>query len=427
MLPNNFQKTTLKNGLRIITVPMEQVRSATLFIMVGAGSRYETRETNGLSHFLEHMFFKGTKKRPTAFDIFSVIDAVGGEYNAGTAKDYIEFHIKTASFHLDLALDVLTDTLLNSKFEDEEIEREKGVITEEINMREDTPMVKVADIFEELLYGDSPLGRDIAGQKEVIKKFKRKDFLSYVKDFFVPNNLVITIAGDFKKRKTLEMISNRFNRLPKSSLPEWEKLEEEQKSPNILLKHKKTDQAHFCLGVRAYPLGHKTRYTMAVLNTILGKTASSRLHTEVREKRGLAYYVRSGRQSYKDVGYWVTQAGVDVGKLGEAVKVILAELVKIKGRKIKIKNEELARAKEHLKGRLILSLESSGAVASLYGGQELLEDKIRTPKQIITRLDKVTIEDVQKAAQEIFTPERLNLAIIGPYKDGDKFEKLLVL
>lgn len=427
MLPNNFQKTTLKNGLRIITIPMEQVKSVSLLIMVGAGSRYETRETNGLSHFLEHMFFKGTKKRPTAFDIFSVIDAVGGEYNAGTAKDYIEFYIKTASSHLDLALDVLTDTLLNSKFEDEEIEREKGVITEEINMREDTPMIKIADVFEKLLYGDSPLGRDIAGKKEVIKKFRRKAFLSYVKNFFLPSNMVITIAGDFKKKKTLEMIGSRFEHLPKSSLPKWKKVEEEQKSPNVLLRHKKTDQAHFCLGVRAYPLGHKTWYTMAVLNTILGETASSRLHTEVREKRGLAYYVRSGRQSYKDVGYWVTQAGVDVGKLGEAVKVILAELVKIKGRKIKIKDEELARAKEHLKGRLILSLENSGAVASLYGEQELLEGKIRAPKQIITRLDKVTVEDVQEAAQEIFTPERLNLAVIGPYKDEAQFANLLNL
>ena len=425
MLPNSFQKTTLKNGLRIITVPLRQVKSVTVLIMVGAGSRYETRQTNGLSHFLEHMFFKGTEKRPTRFDIYSAIDALGGEFNAGTAKDYIEFYIKVASPHFDLALDVLTDCLLHSKFVEKEIELEKGVIIEEINLYEDTPIIKVGDVFEELLYDDSPLGWEITGKKEVIKKFKRKDFLTYVGDFFVPNNLVVTIAGDFKQKKVLEMIDNYFGGLPKGSVPKWDEVQEEQEEPDVLLRPKKTDQAHFRLGVRAFPLGHKNRYAMAILDTILGKTASSRINVEVREKRGLAYYVRSGRQAYKDVGHWATQAGVDVGKLGEAVKVILTELAKIK--RTKIKNGELKRAKEHLKGRLILSLEDSRAVASFYGEQELLENKIKTPKEVIARLDEVTIEDVSRTAQEIFVPERLNLAVIGPYQDDSRFKDLLKL
>jgi len=406
---------------------MKQVKSVTVLIMVGAGSRYETKQTNGLSHFLEHMFFKGTKKRPTRFDVYSAIDAVGGELNGGTGKDSIEFYIKVPSLHLELALDVLTDCLLHSKFHKEEIELEKGVIFEEINLYEDTPVVKIGDVFERLLYGDTPLGWNIAGKKEVIKRLQTKDFLNYAKNFFVPNNLLVTIAGDFRQKETLKMVGNYFGSLPKRGLPNFRKVGDDQKIPNVLLQPKKTDQAHFRLGVRAYPLVHKNRYIMAVLNGILGGMASSRLCVEVREKRGLAYYVQSGKQAYKDVGYWVTQAGVDIGKLDEAVKVILGELAKIKDQKTTIQDEELKRAKEHLKGKLTLSLEDSNAVASFYGEQELLENKIRTPKQIITLVDKVTVEDIQRVAREIFVPEKLNLAVIGPYKDRSRFEDLLTL
>jgi predicted Zn-dependent peptidase len=423
MLSSVFQKTTLDNGLRIVTVPMRQVRSVTVLIMVGAGSRYETRKTNGLSHFMEHMLFKGTQKRPTAFDIFSVIDSVGGEYNGATAKDYMEFYIKVASSHLNLALDVLTDTLLNSKFASQEIEREKGVIVEEINLREDTPLIRIADLFERLLYHDNPLGWDTAGKKEVIKKFKRSDFLSYLKNFFVANNMVVTVTGGFKEKDILEMASSCFGSLPKSRLPKWKEVQEQQKSPEVLLKHKKTDQAHLCLGVRAYPLEHKNRYTTAILNAILGKTASSRLNIEVRDKRGLAYYIRSGKQAYKDVGYWVTQAGIDISRIEEAIRIILKEFKRIKDKKLK--EEELQKAKEHLKGRLILSLEDSKAVAGFYGEQELLENKIKTPKEIITCLDKVTVKEIQRVAQRIFVPEKLNLAVVGPYKDQDRFKNLL--
>ncbi len=419
----DYQKHTLPNGLRILTVPMPQVQSVTVLIMVGIGSRFEEKEINGISHFLEHMAFKGTEKRPSAFDISSLIDGIGGEFNAFTSKDHTGYYVKAAAKHLPLLIDLLSDMLLHSKFDREEIEKERGVIIEEINMYEDTPMRKVGDLYENLLYGDTKLGRDIAGLKEVIKSVKREDFTSYIDRFYGPSNTVVAIAGGIKESK--DLVGKYLGEWQSKPVVQPDLMPDGQKEPQLLLKYKDTQQAHLCLGVRSYHLTHPSRYALGVLTAILGGGMSSRLFIQVRERRGLAYYVRSSNEEYVDVGNFVTQAGVDVVRIDDAIKVMLEEFVKIV--KEPVTKEELVKAKEYLKGRFTLELEDSRSVAALFATTQVLEDKVRTPEEIMKKIDEVTIEDVQNVAKDIFRQEWLNLAIIGPYKEEERFRKLLTL
>jgi predicted Zn-dependent peptidase len=431
----NYQKHTLSNGLRLLTVPMPGVKSVTALIMVAIGSRYEEKNLNGISHFLEHMAFKGTLRRPTALAISSEIDGIGGEFNAFTSKDHTGYYIKAASKHLPLLLDVLSDMLLHSKFDEKEMEKEKGVIIEEINMYEDMPIRKISDIYENLLYGETKLGRDIAGSKEVIKALKREDFVNYVDRFYGPENTVVGIAGEIDGNYELRITNQEsgVENLVEKYLGNWktkkvepfEKQEEKQGEPGLLVHFKDTNQAHLCIGFRTFKLGHPDRYKMGVLTSILGGGMSSRLFIQVRERRGLAYYVRSGTENYMDVGNFVTQAGVDVSRIDDAIKVILEEFAKIG--ESGVGEEELNKAKEYMKGRLTLELEDSRAVASLFTDAELLEGKIRTPEEIEKRIDEVTASDVKSIAGKYFTGSSLNLAIIGPYKEEERFRKLLRL
>lgn len=425
-----YQLQTLANSLKLLTVPMPAVESVTVLILVGAGSRYEEKKINGISHFLEHMAFKGTEKRPSALAIASTIDGIGAEFNAFTSKDHTGYYIKAAKKHLPLLVDVLSDMLLHSKFDEKEIEKERGVIIEEINMYEDTPMRKVGDIYENLLYGDTKLGRDISGRKDVIKSVKREDFLSYIDRFYGPGNTIIAVAGATESNKRLV---SSVQRLVDEYLGSWtnkrvekpEKAEDRQEKPAVIVRYKDTQQAHLCLGVRSYNLTHPDRYKLGVLTAILGGGMSSRLFIEVREKRGLAYYVRSNNEQYQDVGNFVTQAGVDVVRIDDAIKVMLSEFVKIIQKEVN--EDELLKAKELLKGRLILELEDSRSVAGLFATTLLLEDEVRTPDEILKQVDIVTAGDVQKIALDIFRQKSLNLAIIGPYKEEEKFKKLLKL
>ncbi len=422
-----YQLNTLKNGLKLLTIPMPGVESVTVLVMVGVGSRYEEKKINGLSHFLEHMAFKGTVRRPSAFDIASLIDGIGGEFNAFTSKDHTGFYVKAAKKHLPLLIDVLSDMLLHSKFDPLEIEKEKGVIIEEINMYEDIPMRKIGDLYENLLYGDTKLGRDIAGIKEVIKSVKREDFISYMDRFYGPGNTVVAIAGGipFKGQTLKGTVEKYLGGWKNKKVEKPDLVKENQSKPALLLTYKDTQQAHLCLGVRSFPLLHPSRYASGVLTNILGGGMSSRLFIEVREKRGLAYYVRANDERYIDVGNFVVQAGVDVARIDDAVKVILNELRKIKNSKIN--NKELNKSKENMKGKLILELEDSRSVAALFATSKVIEDKILTPNEIIQKVDNVTLEDLQKVAGEIFQQSQLNLAIIGPYKDEERFRKLMIL
>lgn len=428
-----YDKQTLKNGLRLLTIPMPSVASVTMLITVAAGSRYEEKNINGLSHFLEHMAFKGTQKRPTALDIATLIDGIGGEFNAFTSKDHTGYYIKAASKHLPLLFDVLSDMLLHSKFDPAEIEREKGVIIEEINMYEDMPIRKISDLYENLLYGDTKLGRDIAGIPEVIKTIKREDFIAYLNRFYGPANTIVTVSGGINNELGIKNNELRIREMTEEYLGDWKtkKLEkadiikDEQKKPALLLRHKDTQQAHLCIGVRGYKLTHPDRYKLGVLTNLLGGGMSSRLFIEVRERRGLAYYIRSSNEMYYDVGNFVTQAGVDIKRIDDAIKVILSEFAKI--RKEPIKAEELKKAKENLKGKLILDLEDSRNVAGLFATGELLEGKIKTPEDIMKNVDKVTAEEVRETAENIFKEQSLNLAVIGPYKNEERFLELLKL
>lgn len=416
--------TTLKNGLRLITVPMKSVESMTVMIGVGAGSRYETKETNGLSHFLEHMLFKGTKKRPTTLDISSALDSIGATFGGATGKEYTIFSVKTNATHQNLAFDILSDIVLNSKLDGEEIEKEKGVIIEEINMYEDMPMDKVSEIFESLLYSPRPLGWDVAGQKENIKKIQRDNFLDYQKRFYFPDNMIVVVAGKVDEKETLSLTEKYFGQLKSQKKETFHStVYSEQKKPRVELGRKKTNQSHFCLGVKGYPYSHSNRYVLAVLATLLGGCASSRMFIELRDRRGLAYYVTTDSVLYRDNGNLVTQVGVDVKKIDEAIKIVLNEYWKVCREKVTPK--ELKKIKELLKGRLILSLEHSDSVARRYTLTNVLEGKSRDLQETIKKIESVTADDLQRVAKDIFAPEKLNLAVIGPYNDKERFLKLL--
>ncbi|MDO8658844.1 MAG: pitrilysin family protein [Candidatus Levybacteria bacterium] len=421
-----FQKTVLPNGIRILTIPMPSFESATVLLMVGAGSRYETKQNSGISHFLEHMAFKGTKKRPSALAISTLIDGIGGEFNAFTGKETTGFYIKSAAAHTGLSMDVLSDMLLHSLFDPVEIEKERGVILEEINLYEDTPVRKIGDIYEQLLYKDSPMGWDIAGEKSIIKKIQREDFLSYMSSLYSSHNITIVAAGGIDSGKTVDLVEKYFGAMSKFNTEKYQKVMEKQEKPEVFIKHKKTEQAHIALGVRTVPLDHSDHYSLAVLSSVLGGGMSSRLFHEVREKRGLAYYVRSHSDHYQDCGSLVSMAGVDAARIEEAVKVIIEEYRKLTSNG-KILNDEFKKAKEFIKGHFVLELEDSRSVSGFYAAQELLEKRIDNPEDIIAKIDKVTIDDIDRVSKKYFVNKGLNLAVIGDFKDGQRFQDLLRL
>lgn len=420
-----YKRTVLPNGLRVITIPMPSFESATVMVMVGAGSRYETKLNNGISHFLEHMAFKGTEKRPTSMDISSLIDGIGGEFNAFTSKEYTGYYVKAQSNHVEMLLDLLSDMLNHSLFDEKEIEKEKGVIIEEINMYEDTPMRNLGDVYERVLYGDTPMGWDTAGTKEVINKVSRNDFVEYMRSLYSADNMTVIVAGGVDGGKAEDLVKKYFGDMPQFSTLKALPVADGQEKPNYFVKEKTTEQVHLALGVRTVPLGHVDEDALEVLSTILGGGMSSRLFSEVREKRGLAYYVRSSSDNYTDCGTLVTTAGVDPKRAQDAVKVILEELERIK-KPGNITQEELKRAKEYINGHFVMDLEDSRSVAIYFAHQEVLEDKIYTPAENIEKINKVTLADVERVAQKYLTEKTLNFAVIGKF-DKTGVEELLKL
>lgn len=417
--------TTLKNGLRIITVSMPQVESTTIMIGVGAGSRYETKKNNGISHFLEHMVFNGTKKWPNKLAISKVLDSIGASFNAGTGKQIVNFFVKSSVKHQKLAFDILSDVVLNPKLNEKSIEKERGVIIEEIKMYEDLPIKKIGFNFESLLYSKTPLGFSILGEKENIKEMKRQNFLDFRKEFYFPENMIVIASGKVEEKDLITLIKKLFKNVDSIKKIKQKEFVFKQNSPQLQLEYKKTSQAHFCLGVRAYKYAHPDHFNALLLAVILGGNTSSRIYDQIRNKRGLAYYLETDMSPYSDNGYLVTQTGVDVKKISRVIKIMLAEYKKIS--EYKVNKEELTRAKEFLKGRWILESEDSRLVAEDYLYQSLLKDDILDLQDKIDLIDKVTIDDIQRVARDIFRPEKLNLAVIGPYKDEEKLKKLLKL
>lgn len=419
-----YQKHTFNNGLRLVTVPMKNTKAVTVLVLVGAGSKYETKEINGISHFLEHMFFKGTKKRPNTLAITEPLDRVGGRYSAFTGKEYTGYFAQVGSENLDLVLDWVSDIFLNSKIDSKEIERERGVIIEEINMYLDTPMDYVSDLWTDLLYGNQPAGWRILGKKEIIKKLKRKNFIDYLNAHYSSRDTVIVVAGNINK-EVKNKIQAYFKNINTIKPKDKEKVIEKQNKSKVLAHYKKTDQTHFCLGVRGYNVFHKDRYVLDIISTILGRGFSSRLFIEMRAKQGLAYAIWTVNNSETDTGYLFTQASVGNKRINKAIQIILKnyKMIQVK----KVSEKELQKAKNYIKGKSILAMEGSGEQASFYGFQELLTNEILTLDEKLAKIESVTANDIQRVAKDIFRPEKLNLALIGPFKNKQRFEKLLKL
>ncbi|TSC91125.1 MAG: hypothetical protein CEN90_673 [Parcubacteria group bacterium Licking1014_17] len=404
--------------MRLITVPMEGTKTATVLVLVGAGSRYEDKKINGISHFLEHMIFKGTKKRPNTLAIAKEMDSIGAEYNAFTSKEYTGYYAKCASDKINTAIDVVSDIFQNSLFDGEEIGKEKGTIKEEINMHHDNPAWHVSEIYEATMFGNHPLGWDVAGEKEIIDGLERQNFVDYFNTHYFTQNTIVVLAGDINPEAAARKISDCFLKARQGKMIKPMPFSPTQKKPAMKIFSKKTDQTHMVIGFRAYHRLHPKMDALQLLSVILGGSMSSRLFMEVRERRGLAYAVRTSADGLDETGDFSTYAGVTNDKVATAIEVILDEHKKII--KDSVPEEELKKAKDCTKGRFVIGLESSDEVASYYGGQLLLEKRILTPSERMERIDKVTVRDIQEVAKDVFTADKLNLAIVGSFKENDE-------
>ncbi len=418
-----ISKKTLKNGLRVITIPMKDNPTATVLVLVEAGSKYEEKRVNGVSHFLEHMCFKGTIRRPKAIDISKELDALGSHYNAFTGHEYTGYYAKSDARHFSQMFDIVSDVYLNSTFPEAETEKEKGVIIEEINMYEDLPNKHVQDLIMKLLYGDQPAGWNIAGEKEHIRRMKRDDFVKYHSEHYLPQATVIAVAGAVKEKQVMKEVKRVFGHIPSGHKTGKVKVKESQKKPQVLLKFKKTDQTHFVLGMRTYDMQDKCNPALSVLGGILGGGMSSRLFQKLREEMGVGYYVRSYNDTYTDHGFFQISAGVDNKRIEEVLLAVIDECKKLK--KYLIGEEELEKVKECLIGNMKLSVESTDDIANFFGSQELLKKEMKTIEEKAGELRKVTAQDVQDLAKNIFKNNKLNLALVGPFKKEADFLKIL--
>ena len=416
-----FERHTLSNGLRVLTAPQPHAQSVSCLVMLAAGSRYETAETNGIAHFAEHMFFKGTERRPTARDIAGEIDAIGGEFNAFTGKEYTGYYVRCAAATRDTALDVLVDMLRNSSFDPDEIEREKGVIVEEMNMYFDTPRDFIGGAYESLLYGDQPLGWDIIGRKETVRDATRETFLEYVDRWYRPDRMVVGVGGQIGNGllpRLEELLGDLEPRETGSPAP----VELPANGGRVKVHTKQSDQAHLVLGVRSRPLADPDRYVLQLLATVLGGGMSSRLFTEVRERRGLAYYVFGTNHAYTDAGSLHAQSGVDINRIDDAVTTIVEQFRLLASEPVP--SDELEKARAFAKGRFVLQLESPHGTIMFGLRREVLEGQATEPADVLAALDAVTAEDIQRVARDVLE-SGFRLAVIGPFDDAERFEQLL--
>jgi predicted Zn-dependent peptidase len=418
-----YERHTLSNGLRVVTAPLDHAQSVACYIMLAAGSRYEGAGNRGIAHFAEHMFFKGTERRPTARDLSMEVDKIGGEFNAFTSKEYTGYYIRCAGEQRDTALDVLVDMLRNSKFDPEELEREKGVILEEMNMYYDTPRDYVGSVYEELIFGSNPLGWETLGTRETIKAATRETFVDYIEEWYTPPRMVVGVAGMVgddllpKLEELLGDLSGNGDGTPApADLPH-------STEPQIALRRKESDQANICVGVPSYPLTHPDRYALQMLGTVLGTGMSSRLFLEVREQRGLAYYVYALNSAFTDAGTLVSQAGVDLNRADEAVKVIADEFRKLAEERVPA--DELEKSRALAKGRFVLQTESPNGLMLFGLRREVLEGRAAEPEELLAGLDAVTAEDVQRVAQDVIGTNGMRLAVIGPFDDEEPFRTAL--
>ncbi|HEU5373441.1 MAG TPA: pitrilysin family protein [Gaiellaceae bacterium] len=418
-----YERHTLSNGLRVLTAPLGHAQSVACYVMLAAGSRYENASNRGIAHFAEHMFFKGTERRPTARDIAMEVDSIGGEFNAFTSKEYTGYYIRCAGERRDQAFDVLVDMLRNSKFDSEELEREKGVIIEEMNMYVDTPRDYIGSVYEELLFGSNPLGWETLGTRETIEGASRQTFLDYLGEWYRPSRMVVGCAGavgDDLLPMLEELVGDIPNEATGAPAPA---AVEKTREPRVRIHRKDSDQANVALGVPSYPVGHPDRYALQLVGTVLGTGMSSRLFLEVRERRGLAYYVFAFNNSFTDAGTLYAQGGVDLKRTEEAVKVIADEFKKLADEQVPA--DELEKARALAKGRFVLTTESPNGLLVTGLRREVLEGEAVEPTEILAGLDAVTADDIQRVAQDVIGGSGLRCAVIGPFDDEEAFAALL--
>ncbi|KND50731.1 MAG: M16 family peptidase [Parcubacteria bacterium C7867-003] len=418
----NFNKKTFKNGLRVIVVPIKDAPSVTVMSMVSTGSEYESKDKNGISHFLEHMFFKGTKNRPKSIDIAKEFDGIGAEHNAFTSNEVTAYYGKASYKNFEKMLGIISDMYLNPTFPEAEMEKEKGVIIEEINMYEDLPQQIAQNIFQKILYGDTPFGRDVLGPKENIRTMVREDFINYRKNHYVAKRTLVVVAGNVSSSDVFKKVEKAFKDIEVGKIIKKEKIIEDQSKSKIEIKHKETDQSHIVIGVRSFGVNDKRVPILRVLSAVLGGGMSARLFQKMREELGICYYVRSVINDFTDHGNFTVSAGVDKTRLEDAVSGILGELKKMSEKPVDL--VELKKAKDYLIGQMYLNLESSDSLAGFYGFQEILGQKIRKPSEVEKELLKVTPAQIQKLAKEIFVNKNLNMAIVGNVKDQKSLEKI---
>ena len=419
-----YKKRVLDNGLSIIGYPIKNSQTTTLLVLVGVGSRYESEKERGLSHFLEHMMFKGTKKRPSAKIVATELDALGASYNAFTGYEYTGYWVKVRNVQKTIALDIISDIFQNSLLAEKDVLIERGAIVEELNMYLDLPMRSIHDKFQTLLYGDTPLGREIIGTKDHIMNFRKDDFDKYFNSKYVAGNTYIVVAGDVNSQ-TLDTVEEKFKHIRVNKVPKKESIKESQVEPKVFIDYKKTDQCHIMYGFRTIDIHSEEKYKAYLVSTILGGYMSSRLFTEIREKRGLAYYVRCSSDHFDDAGYLAVNAGIRNDKVLEAIKIISKEFTKIKT--TGITDKELKIAKENIKAHMVMGLESSDNIAEAVAMHELqLKESFDVEKEL-AEFDKITKKDIQDFMNKYCLEDQLNLALIGNFKqkDQDNFLKLM--
>lgn len=419
------KKITLPNGLRIVLVPEPDARAATALILVQAGSMYETKRVNGVSHFLEHMVFKGTANHPEPGMIAHELTALGARFDAFTDQEHTGYYVKVQAGKFPKALAIVSDLYLHPLFDPREIEKERGVIIQEINMYEDDLPARAARIFNKLMYGDQPAGWDVAGEKPVVRRLGRDDFIDYRARRYVMPGTVIAVAGKFDERAAVAQIKDAFGGIRRRPAVPMKRTVVRQSSPRLAVHYKESDQAHIVLGFRAFGVFDRRRHALRALGDILGGGMSSRLFMRVREKMGAAYYIGAGGDLSLDHGHFSIAAGVNHAQLNDVIRAILDECRRLRDEMVSA--AEFRKSKDHLVGGMILGLETSDDLASFYGGQEILGRPALSPEEVIAKIKAVTAEEVRAVARTIMKNNGLNLAIVGPYKQQAPFRKILTL
>ena len=419
-----YQRTVLDNGLPVLTSSMPHTRSVSMAIFIGAGSRYESDEIAGTSHFLEHLLFKGTKAWPTAREISEAVEGVGGIMNASTDREMTIFWCKVARPHFQRSLSVLVDMMLNPLLDPTELEKEREVVLEELRMVNDYPTNRVDLLIDETLWPDQPMGRDVGGSQESVSNITREQIMDYVSRQYTPRNAAVAVAGDISHEEVVDLLSEVLKDWAPEEPMSWYPVQDGQETPRVRVEQRKTDQAHLCIGLPGLPLSHPDRYVLGLMNVILGEGMSSRLFLELREKQSLAYDVHSSINLFRDCGSLIVYCGVEPQKSQRAVSAIMEQL---NGLRHDIPDSELEKARELSKGRMLLRMEDSRSVAMWMGAQETLTGRVRTVDEVVERLDDVSTEDIERVAGDIIREDKLNLAVVGPYRSDRRFRSLLKL